>query len=179
MEDSIDTILLHKSTKFLFNEESHSQAPWAIAGGTATMYALWSLFVLPGFRQVPWKLKVFAAASMGLHSTGYELNSFLINWAKVKAYQRGISQEQATFLKQDFWKANLSKYNHVTVFLAPSVVETVKKKLAEELPDNARVIVCRFPLTGWSPTCTEGSGLDQVWAYDMADVRKDSDPPLS
>ncbi|XP_040277242.1 adenine nucleotide translocase lysine N-methyltransferase-like isoform X1 [Bufo bufo] len=210
MEDSIDT----NSTKFLFNEESHSQAPWAIVGGTATVYALWSLFVLPGFRHVPWKLKVpylpsgkiqtanvrkllqgrkgrlvdlgsgdgrlvFAAASMGFHGTGYELNSFLINWAKVKAYRRGISQEQATFLKQDFWKADLSKYNHVTVFLAPSVVETLKKKLAEELPDNARVIVCRFPLPGWSQTCTEGSGLDQVWAYDMADVRKDSDPPLS
>ncbi|XP_073440404.1 ATP synthase subunit C lysine N-methyltransferase-like isoform X3 [Dendrobates tinctorius] len=117
-------------------------------------------------------LKVFTTASMGFHSTGYELNPILLNWAKVMAYRRGISRQQAIFLKQDFWAADLSKYSNVTVFLAPGVVETLKKKLADELPDDARVIVCRFPLIGWSPTCTEGTGLDQVWAYDMANVRR-------
>ncbi|KAG9488219.1 hypothetical protein GDO78_007819 [Eleutherodactylus coqui] len=111
---------------------------------------------------------------MGFPSTGYELNPILLNWAKLLAYRRGFSQDQATFLKQDFWVADLSKYNNVTVFLAPAIVESLKKKLADELPDNSRVIVCRFPLTGWTPTCSEGSGLEQVWAYDMANVRKGS-----
>ncbi|CAJ0950924.1 unnamed protein product [Ranitomeya imitator] len=119
-------------------------------------------------------LMVFATASIGFHSTGYELNPILLNWAKLVAYRRGISREQAIFLQQDFWAADLSKYNNVTVFLAPGVVDTLKKKLADELPDNARVIVCRFPLIGWSPTCSEGTGLDQVWAYDMANVRRAS-----
>ncbi|XP_071988966.1 adenine nucleotide translocase lysine N-methyltransferase-like [Engystomops pustulosus] len=211
MEDDVDTILFHKTTRFLFHEEPpSSRAPWAVAGMTASVYALWSLFVLPGFRKVPWKLKVpylpsgktqtanvvkllqgrkgrlvdlgsgdgrlvFAAASLGFRSTGYELNPILLNWAKVLAYQRGVSKDQATFLKEDFWSADLSDYKNVTVFLAPSVVETLKKKLADELPDDARVIVCRFPLSGWSPTCSEGSGLDHVWAYDMANIRTISD----
>ncbi|XP_073536380.1 adenine nucleotide translocase lysine N-methyltransferase-like isoform X1 [Phyllobates terribilis] len=214
MEDNVDILLFDKSTKFLFSEESNSRAPWAIIGVTASVYALWTMFVFPGFRKVPFKLKVpylpsgknqtanvvkllqgrkgrlvdlgsgdgrlvFATVSMGFHSTGYELNPILLNWAKVLAYRRGISREQAIFLKQNFWAADLSKYNNVTVFLAPGVVETLKKKLADELPDNARVIVCRFPLIGWSPTCTEGTGLDQVWAYDMANVRRGSDQPTS
>ncbi|KAG8598827.1 hypothetical protein GDO81_002759 [Engystomops pustulosus] len=189
MEDNVDTILFHKTTRFLFHEEPpSSRAPWSLVGMTASVYALWSLFVLPGFRKVPWKLKVpylpsgktqtanvvkllqgrkgrlvdlgsgdgrlvFAAASLGFRSTGYELNPILLNWAK----------------------ADLSDYKNVTVFLAPSVGETLKKKLADELPDDARVIVCRFPLSGWSPTCSEGSGLDQVWAYDMANIRNISD----
>ncbi|XP_077141826.1 ATP synthase subunit C lysine N-methyltransferase-like isoform X3 [Ranitomeya variabilis] len=207
MEDNVDIILFNKSSKFLFSEESNSRAPWVITGVTASVYALWTMFVFPGFRKVPFKLKVpylpsgknqtanvvkllqgrkgrlvdlgsgdgrlvFATASMGFHSTGYELNPILLNWAKVVAYRRGISREQAIFLKQDFWAADLSKYSNVTVFLAPGVVDSLKKKLADELPDNARVIVCRFPLIGWSPTCSEGTGLDQVWAYDMANVRR-------
>ncbi|XP_073440403.1 ATP synthase subunit C lysine N-methyltransferase-like isoform X2 [Dendrobates tinctorius] len=172
MEDNIEVILFEKSTKFLFSEEPNSRAPWVISGVTASVYALWTMFVFPGFRKVPFKLKVFTTASMGFHSTGYELNPILLNWAKVMAYRRGISRQQAIFLKQDFWAADLSKYSNVTVFLAPGVVETLKKKLADELPDDARVIVCRFPLIGWSPTCTEGTGLDQVWAYDMANVRR-------
>ncbi|XP_077141818.1 ATP synthase subunit C lysine N-methyltransferase-like isoform X2 [Ranitomeya variabilis] len=190
MEDNVDIILFNKSSKFLFSEESNSRAPWVITGVTASVYALWTMFVFPGFRKVPFKLKVpylpsgknqtanvvkllqgrkgrlvdlgsgdgrlvFATASMGFHSTGYELNPILLNWAKVVAYRRGISREQAIFLKQDFW-----------------AVDSLKKKLADELPDNARVIVCRFPLIGWSPTCSEGTGLDQVWAYDMANVRR-------
>ncbi|KAM3937938.1 ATP synthase subunit C lysine N-methyltransferase-like isoform 2-T3 [Leptodactylus fuscus] len=197
MEDGVDTILSDKSTKFLFNEEPNSHMPWAVAGVTASVYALWGMFVFPGFRKVPWKLKVpfipscktqtanvikllhgrkgrlvdlgsgdgrlvLAAASAGFHGTGYELNPILFNLAKVLAYRKGVSKDQATFLKQDFW-----------------AVEALKKKLADELPDDARVIVCRFPLTGWLPTCTEGSGLNQVWAYDMADVRKAPDQLLS
>ncbi|XP_069819630.1 ATP synthase subunit C lysine N-methyltransferase-like [Dendropsophus ebraccatus] len=209
---NVDIILFHKTTKFLFNEEPNSHAPWAVAGVTASVYALWTMFVSPGFRKVPFKLKVpylpssktqtanvvkllqrrkgrladlgsgdgrlvFAAALMGLHSTGYEINPILLNWAKGLAYQKGISKDQAVFLKENFWAADLSKFDNVTVFLAPNVVENLKKKLSDELPDTARVVVCRFPLTGWSPTCTEGSGLDQVWAYDMARVRKVSEQP--
>ncbi|XP_066458866.1 ATP synthase subunit C lysine N-methyltransferase-like isoform X2 [Eleutherodactylus coqui] len=207
MEDNIDTILFDKSSKFLFTEKPNSCVPWVATGVTGTVYALWTLFVFPGFRKVPFKVPylpsdktqtanvvkllqgrkgrlvdlgsgdgrlVFTAASMGFPSTGYELNPILLNWAKLLAYRRGFSQDQATFLKQDFWVADLSKYNNVTVFLAPAIVESLKKKLADELPDNSRVIVCRFPLTGWTPTCSEGSGLEQVWAYDMANVRKGS-----
>ncbi|CAI9577203.1 unnamed protein product [Staurois parvus] len=58
MEDNIDTILFHKSTKFVFSDKYNSKLPWCAAGMTAAVYAVWTLFVLPGFRKVPWKLKV-------------------------------------------------------------------------------------------------------------------------
>lgn len=114
---------------------------------------------------------VLAAASMGFHCTGYELNPILLLYAKTQARWRGISHGQATFVNEDFWMADMSCYNNVTIFLAPSVMEPLEHKLSSELPEDARVIVCRFPFPNWPPSCSEGSGLDQVWAYDMKSLK--------
>lgn len=45
-------------------------------------------------------------------------------------------------------------------------------KLLAELPDEARVVAGRFPFPSWTPTSTLGQGLEQVWAYDMKEVRR-------
>ncbi|XP_063312978.1 ATP synthase subunit C lysine N-methyltransferase-like [Pelobates fuscus] len=206
MEDNIDTILLNKTTKFLFNDTSNYRLPWIASGMTVSSYALWAIFVLPGFRKVPWKLKVpflpsskhqtanvvkllngrkgrlvdlgsgdgrlvFAAVSIGFQSRGYELNPILVTWAKTQARWRGISEMNASFVKENFWTADLSSYNNVVLFLAPSVMESLEQKLYAELSDDAWVIACRFPFPHWKPTGTEGTGLDQVWAYSMKTIR--------
>nr|XP_055024496.1 ATP synthase subunit C lysine N-methyltransferase isoform X1 [Misgurnus anguillicaudatus] len=115
---------------------------------------------------------VFAATAAGFECTGFEINSVLTGYARVKALWRGIPGTSASFINQDFWKTDLSKYNNVTVFLAPGVMEVLGRKLETELPDEARVIACRFPFPDWIPTATEGEGLDQTWAYDMNVIRK-------
>lgn len=51
-------------------------------------------------------------------------------------------------------------------------MEVLGRKLEKELPDEARVIACRFPFPDWTPTATEGEGLDQIWAYDMNAIHK-------
>ncbi|XP_006626872.1 ATP synthase subunit C lysine N-methyltransferase isoform X1 [Lepisosteus oculatus] len=115
---------------------------------------------------------VFAASSLGLQSTGFEINSILLTYARSKAWWKGIPTYKATFVNKDFWKTDLSRYNNVTVFLAPGVMEVLEKKLLAELPDGARVISCRFPFPHWPSVGTEGAGLDQVWAYDINAVRR-------
>ncbi|XP_043919738.1 ATP synthase subunit C lysine N-methyltransferase-like isoform X1 [Protopterus annectens] len=116
---------------------------------------------------------VLAAASRGFQSTGYELNSILLAYAKTRRWWLGIPANLATFMKQDLWMADLSGFSNVTVFLAPGLVTRIlEKKLKDELPDDARIIVCRFPFTHWPATCSEGSGLDQVWAYDIQTIKK-------
>ncbi|KAG8456594.1 hypothetical protein GDO86_002392 [Hymenochirus boettgeri] len=200
-------ILLNKTTKFLYDDKSNHRLSWLVSGITASVYGLWAMFVFPGFRKVPWRLKVpylpssttqtdnvinllrgrkgklvdlgsgdgrlvFGAAPLGFQCTGYELNPILITWAKTKALLLGISHNQATFVKKNFWEVDLSQYNNVTAFLAPGVMETLEDKLIAELRDDARVIVCRFPCPRWIPTCSEGVGLDQVWAYDIMHLKK-------
>ncbi|KAM4710331.1 adenine nucleotide translocase lysine N-methyltransferase-like [Discoglossus pictus] len=207
MEDNIDTLLFNKTTKLIFTEKNNPRLPWITSGLVASVYGLWAMFVFPGFRKVPVKLKVpflpssksqtanvvkllkgregtladlgsgdgrlvFAAVSMGLQGTGYELNPILVTWAKSQAWLKGISPVQATFVKKNFWKEDLSSFNNVTIFLAPGAMEALEDKLIFELPDDARVIACRFPFPTWPPICTEGSGLDQVWAYDMMTLKK-------
>ncbi|XP_016132800.1 protein FAM173B-like [Sinocyclocheilus grahami] len=62
----------------------------------------------------------------------------------------------------------------MTVFLAPAVMGVLEEKLLKKLPEDARVIVCRFPFPHWPHSCTAGSGLNQVWAYDVHTAREPS-----
>ncbi|XP_029915131.1 protein N-lysine methyltransferase FAM173A isoform X2 [Myripristis murdjan] len=114
---------------------------------------------------------VFAASSAGFQCTGFEINSLLVAYSRSKALWIGVPPSQATFVKKDFWKTDLSIYNNVTAFLAPGVMEVLGDKLLKELPDDARVIVCRFPIPHWPHHSSVGSGLDQSWAYDIGTVR--------
>ncbi|KAM7391465.1 hypothetical protein PAMP_022154 [Pampus punctatissimus] len=114
---------------------------------------------------------VFAASSAGFECTGFEINSILLAYARSKAQWTGVPSSKATFVKKDFWKTDLSKYNNVTAFLAPGVMDALGEKLIKELPDDARVIACRFPFPNWPHQLSSGTGLDQTWAYDMSTVR--------
>ncbi|NWH78548.1 F173A methyltransferase, partial [Piaya cayana] len=115
---------------------------------------------------------VLEAHRQGLRpAVGYELNPWLLGFSKYRAWKAGY-HGKVSFLKEDLWKVNLSDCHNVIVFLAPSVKPPLAAKLLAELPDEARVVAGRFPFPSWTPTSTLGQGLDQVWAYDMRDVRR-------
>ncbi|XP_054467419.1 adenine nucleotide translocase lysine N-methyltransferase [Anoplopoma fimbria] len=205
MEDSIEVILQDYSRVCPTNRPHLVLT--ACTGALLTgLYGVWSLFALPGFRRIPWNLKVpylpsskvqtmntmqllegrmgrladlgsgdgrlvFAASSAGFQCTGFEINSILVACAKSKALWTGVPSSQATFVKKDFWKADLSDYNNVTAFLAPGVMEVLGEKLLKELPDDASVIACRFPFPDWPQKSSAGFGLDQTFSYDISTVR--------
>ncbi|XP_034547276.1 adenine nucleotide translocase lysine N-methyltransferase isoform X2 [Notolabrus celidotus] len=205
MEDSIEVILQDHAKVFL-TTSSHPMVSACTGAVLTGLYGVWSLFVLPGFRKVPWKLKVpylpsskdqtlnvmklldgrtgrlaelgsgdgrlvFAASSAGFQCTGFEINSILLTYARSKACWTGVPSSQATFVKKDFWKTDLSSYNNVTAFLSPGVMGVLGEKLLKELPDDAHVIACRFPFPDWPQQSAVGSGLDQTFAYDISSVR--------
>ncbi|XP_007229177.3 ATP synthase subunit C lysine N-methyltransferase isoform X3 [Astyanax mexicanus] len=174
MEDSVEVILQDKRS--WVSHRSQDRPVITAASGALLMgcYGLWSVFALPGFRRVPVHLKVLTASSLGFQCTGYEINSILVSYARVKARLMGIPTTRARFVNEDLWKTNLSGYKNVTVFLAPGVMEVLAKKLEKELGDDTRVIACRYPFPDWPVAETEGRGLDQAWAYDMTSVCKPS-----
>ncbi|XP_023658595.2 adenine nucleotide translocase lysine N-methyltransferase isoform X2 [Paramormyrops kingsleyae] len=206
MEDSIEVILQDPGW-FLPHYRDNSLL--ATLGGAAltASYGLWTMFVLPGFRKVPMRLKVpylpssakqtanvmkllegrrgrladlgsgdgrlvFAACSAGFQCTGFEINSILLAYSRSKAKWKGIPPTQVNFVSKDFWTSDVSKYRNVTVFLAPGVMEELGEKLIRELPRESQVIACRFSFLTWPSASTEGSGLDQVWAYDIDSIRR-------
>eukprot|EP00079_Xenopus_tropicalis_P011858 XP_002938228.1 PREDICTED: protein FAM173B-like isoform X3 [Xenopus tropicalis] len=155
MEDSIETILQNKTTKFLYSDKPSSWLPCLASGITASIYAFWAVFVFPGIRKVPVSLRVPYLPSCKPQTANILK---LLNGREGKFVDLGSGDGRLV---------DLSQYKNVTVFLAPNAMETLEKKLSAELPDDARVIVCRFPFTHWPHTCTEGASLDQVWAYDV------------
>ncbi|NXF98244.1 F173A methyltransferase, partial [Eubucco bourcierii] len=117
---------------------------------------------------------VLEAYRQGLSpAVGYELNPWLLCLSHYRAWRAGC-HGKVSFLKRDLWKVNLSDCYNVIVFLAPSVKPALATKLLAELPDEARVVAGRFPFPSWTPSSTLGQGLEQVWAYDMKEVRQAS-----
>ncbi|XP_069665804.1 adenine nucleotide translocase lysine N-methyltransferase [Haliaeetus albicilla] len=115
---------------------------------------------------------VVEAYKQGLRpAVGYELNPWLLCLSNYRAWKAGY-HGKVSFLKKDLWKVNLSDCYNVIVFLAPSVKPPLATKLLAELPDEARVVAGRFPFPSWTPASTLGQGLEQVWAYDMKEVRR-------
>ncbi|KFQ93270.1 Protein FAM173A, partial [Nipponia nippon] len=113
---------------------------------------------------------VVEAYKQGLRpAVGYELNPWLLCLSSYRAWRAGY-HGKVSFLKKDLWKVNLSDCYNVMVFLAPSVVSG--SLAPRQLPDEARVVAGRFPFPSWTPTSTLGEGLEQVWAYDMKEVRR-------
>ncbi|NWR87482.1 F173A methyltransferase, partial [Furnarius figulus] len=115
---------------------------------------------------------VVEAYKQGLRpALGYELNPWLLCLANYRTWRAGY-HGKVSFVKKDLWKVDLSDCNNVIVFLAPSVKPPLAAKLLAELPDGARVVAGRFPFPSWTPSSTLGQGLEQVWAYDMKEVRR-------
>ncbi|XP_048351283.1 adenine nucleotide translocase lysine N-methyltransferase-like isoform X1 [Sphaerodactylus townsendi] len=102
---------------------------------------------------------------------GYELNPWLLRLSSYRAWKAGC-YGKVSYLREDLWKVNLSDCTNVTVFLAPSVLQLLERKLLTELPDEARVVAGRFPLPNWMPTHMTGHGLNRAWAYDIKAVRQ-------
>ncbi|XP_077172497.1 adenine nucleotide translocase lysine N-methyltransferase isoform X3 [Paroedura picta] len=148
---------------------------WALlqfATGTGlAAYVVWAGVLMPGFRKVPLKLQVLEAHRRGFRpAIGYELNPWLLRLSSYRAWKAGCYGE-VSYRREDLWKVDLSDCGNVTVFLAPSVLPLLERKLLAELPEEARVVAGRFPLPNWASTSTAGDGLNQAWAYDLKAVR--------
>ncbi|CAL9693865.1 unnamed protein product [Knipowitschia caucasica] len=99
-------------------------------------------------------------------AVGFELNPWLVYLSRFKAWRTG-HHEKVSYRREDFWKVDLSKCKNITVFLAPSVLSLLQKKLLAELPHDALVIAGRFPFPDWTPCRVEGLGVDRAWAYNI------------
>ncbi|XP_056143899.1 adenine nucleotide translocase lysine N-methyltransferase [Lampris incognitus] len=110
---------------------------------------------------------VLEAHRQGFHpAIGYELNPWLVRLSRFHAWRAGL-HGKVSYRREDLWKVNLTDCKNVTVFLAPSVLSLLQDKLEAELPDDALVVAGRFPFPNWTPSRTEGQGVDQAWAYNM------------
>lgn len=107
-------------------------------------------------------------------AVGYELNPWLVYLSRFHAWRAG-HPGKVSYRREDLWKVDLSACKNVTVFLAPSVLSLLQKKLLAELSDDALVISGRFPFPDWTPCGIEGQGVDRAWAYSIEAQRNISE----
>ncbi|XP_056309162.1 adenine nucleotide translocase lysine N-methyltransferase [Danio aesculapii] len=104
-------------------------------------------------------------------AVGYELNPWLVRLAHFHAWRAG-HHSSVSYRREDLWKVDLSTYKNITVFLAPSVLSLLQKKLLAELPEDALIVAGRFPFPDWTASKVEGEGVDRAWAYQIQELRK-------
>uniref|UniRef100_A0A1A8F3V7 ATP synthase subunit C lysine N-methyltransferase n=1 Tax=Nothobranchius korthausae TaxID=1143690 RepID=A0A1A8F3V7_9TELE len=105
---------------------------------------------------------VIAAAKRGFQASGFELNPWLVWYSRYNAWREDVHRSTSFYIS-DLWKANFAQYSNVVIFGVPQMMDQLELKLANELPDTAKVVACRFPFPTWIPEHTEGEGIDTVW----------------
>jgi len=104
---------------------------------------------------------VIALAEAGAEAHGYEINPLLVWLAKRNIAKAGLTGK-AFVHWQSYWDEDLSKFDIVTVYGTPKILERLEKKLARELGTGTRIISNIYTFPTWSPSKTD----DKVYLYE-------------
>jgi len=108
---------------------------------------------------------VIEAARRGFQAHGVELNRVLVYYSRWAAYRGGV-RGQATFAREDLWRADMSRYDNVVIFGVEQMMEQLEEKLEQEMKEGGVVVACRFKFPTWTPVAEVGEGVDTVWRYE-------------
>jgi len=92
---------------------------------------------------------VIAAARRGARALGIEFNPDLVEFAKKKAEEAGVS-DKTEFVKADFFEYDFSDATVVTMFLLTSVNLDLRPRLLE-LEPGTRIVSNTFSMGSWEP----------------------------
>lgn len=100
------------------------------------------------------------AARHGARSIGYEINPVLVLCNRLRLRLSRL-MEWAEVRRANFWFADLSQADIVSVYLIAYRMRKLQRKLAAELKPGSRVLSVQFPLPDWKPA----GKLNNVYLY--------------
>ena len=89
---------------------------------------------------------------------GYDLNSFAIYYWKLL---NKIKKSQVKLFKWDFTKQDISSYDYIFMYLMPSSMKELEKRVFENKKPKAIVIVNTFPFPNKKPFKI----IDKIYLY--------------
>jgi methylase of polypeptide subunit release factors len=110
---------------------------------------------------------VIALAEAGVEAHGYEINPFLV-WLSKQNIARAGLRGKAFVHRKSYWDEDLSKFDIVTVYGVPKIMERLEEKLARELRKDTRIISNMYTFPTWSPSKMD----DRVYLYERRVNRK-------
>jgi len=91
---------------------------------------------------------VIALAKEGAEAHGFEIEAKLVAQARTKIRQKGL-KDKAFIHQGDFFEADLSDFEVLTIYGITSIMGPLEKKLRSELKPGARVISNFFTFPTW------------------------------
>lgn len=91
---------------------------------------------------------VIALAQKGVVAHGYEVNPLLVLLARYKIRKKRL-QKIAFIHWGDFWKADFSSYDIITIYLAPHIMSRLENKLRKDAKRRTRIAVNFFAFPTW------------------------------
>lgn len=91
---------------------------------------------------------VIAMARAGALAVGYEVNPILYFWSRHKIKKLGLEARAKIYFK-NFWRADFSQFDVITVFGINYIMGRLEQKLAREAKSGTRVISYAFSFPTW------------------------------
>jgi len=104
---------------------------------------------------------VISAAKRGVRAHGVEYNPDMVELAKHRAKEAGVSH-LTSFEKADLFKTDLSKYTVITMFLLPRINMELRPRLLDLKP-GTRVVSNTFTMEDWEADETASSTDCTSW----------------
>ncbi|HEY1372628.1 MAG TPA: class I SAM-dependent methyltransferase [Candidatus Binatia bacterium] len=102
------------------------------------------------------RIVIRAAEKYGARGVGVELDSWLVESARVEAKARGVDK-LVEFHNEDAAKVDLRGATVVTLYMLPWFNDAMKQKFRAELKPGARIVSHDYAITGWPADSVERS----------------------
>ncbi len=96
------------------------------------------------------RIVIAAAAAVGAHGVGIDINPVRIKEANENAQKAGV-QKLVRFEEKDLFEADIHEASVVTLFLRNSVNLNLRPKLLKELKPGTRIVSNTFDMGDWKP----------------------------
>ncbi len=96
------------------------------------------------------RLVITAAKRFGARGVGVELQSELVEMARVGAEREGVA-DRVKFVQGDLFETDIRSANVVMLYLLPRFVTRLVPKFRAELKPGTRIVSHDYPLAPWPP----------------------------
>jgi len=96
------------------------------------------------------RLVITAAKRFGARGVGVELQTELVETARIGAKQEGVA-DRVKFVQGDLFQADIRSASVVMLYLLPHFVTRLVPKLRAELRPGTRIVSHDYPLSPWPP----------------------------
>lgn len=113
---------------------------------------------------------IMAATEFGARAVGVEIQRKLVTYSRRRIQALGLT-DAIEVIHGDFFAVDVHDADVVALYLAPRAMGKVRVKLEREARHGARIVVFRYPVTGWTPTevhaAADGENASTLFLYEL------------